>query len=588
MNRSMLDYLKGLKPGPHEDGRKLLEEGIAMGETIEAGRSRFIRESNYSSYLDYKKEYMANGKIMWNILIGLATLEEQVEAIKKIHEFTLRSGMQVNSIQPIPSGLVALPREYRGKAPATTSYVMDGYDDYKVQVEAAPIEVTFNDYHLASPTGLETTIYALKAGAALIGEFSQIIWNYPGYDDDITRFSNMVKAIGIIASKRDEKFCIKTYLDDGYAGYFIDCASYVGYAMLEHYIVTKLCGARYMIAYGGLLSENDTRMGIAMALHALLSTEDQPVLHYINSSTNLQWDHDIHGNYGVSIQEILFAILVEKKYGMGLGINPVSITEKIKVPTLQELLDIFTAGKRVEEMASQWEPFMDFARLEAMRDVMIEQGRIFFNNVISGFKEAGIDVEDPLEMILTLNKFNPIRFEQAFHSTTFGTDSIEVKPFYPTVLGRQTVEMKNEIIEEMKCDGLDESLKGKKIVVASADAHTYGLLLVEGVLANMGATVVNGGVDMCAADLLDLADEENTRFVGVSCHNGQALDYGRQLVQLAKERGKDYWIFMGGKLNAILPGGSEPTEIDYMLKEMGIHAENDIKKTVNQMCKIKE
>jgi methylmalonyl-CoA mutase cobalamin-binding subunit len=183
-------------------------------------------------------------------------------------------------------------------------------------------------------------------------------------------------------------------------------------------------------------------------------------------------------------------------------------------------------------------------------------------------------------MILTLKKFNPIKFEQTFHPTSFDTANGEVKPFYPTEMGRQTVEMKNEIIERLQKEGRAGSLKGKRVVVASGDAHAYGLILVENVLTEMGAAVVNGGVDMDAADIIDLAAEEGTSFVGVSCHNGQALDYGRQLVELAKERGKQYFIFMGGKLNAILPGDSEPVEIGHLLDEMGIHADNDIEKTV--------
>lgn len=575
-----LEYLKSLKPGCHPDGRELLKEGIAIGNSFQAGKSRFIRESSFETFLEYKKDCTAKGRIYFNMLLGLATLEEQVDAIRKVREFIDKTGLVVDSIQTIPSGLVALPKEYREKAPSTTSYVTDGYQDYEMQVEAASIEVTFNDYHLSSPDCLATTIYALKTGSAVIGEFSQFLWDYPGFEDDEKRFSDMVKALGIMASKREEKFMVKTYLDDGFAGYFIDCASYVGYAMLEHYICTELCGARYIIAYGGLLSENETRMGIALALHELLSTEDQPALYYINSSTNLQWDHNIHGNYGVSVQELLFAMLVEKKYKIGLGVNPVSITEKIKVPTLAELLDILSAGKRAEEMAEQWLPYMDFSKLEEMRDTMIVQGRQFFENVMAGLKSAGIDVEDPLEMILTLKKFNPIKFEQTFHPTSFCMDHGEVKPFYPTEMGRQTVRMRDEIIERLNDAGLKGSLTGKKIVVASADAHAYGLILIEHVLTEMGAAVVNGGVDADAADMIDLADEEGTAFIGISCHNGQALDYGRQIIELAKEREKAYFIFMGGKLNAILPGNSEPVEIGHLLQEMGIHAENDIEKTV--------
>lgn len=584
LNQVSLDYLRSLKPASHPDGHSMLQEGLELGKSISAGKGGFIRsQSKYKNHAEMKRALTKEGKIYWNILLGLATLEEQVEAEKQLYEFSQRTGMQIHSIQSIPSGLVALPAEYREKAPATTSYEMYTDEDYEVQQAACPIDVSFNDYHLSTPNGLENTILAIKHGSPTIGEFCQFNWGFYGYNDNVERICNMVRALGVVASKSDEYFEVKTYLDDGYAGYFIDCASYIGYAMLEHYICTKLCGARYVIAFGGLLSENDTRCAVAMALDKVLSTEDQPVLRYLNGSTNLQWDHDIHGNYGVSVPEMLFEILVEKKYHMGLGINPVSITEKIKVPTLQELEDIFAAGKRAEEKADEWLPYFNFAPLEAMRDRMAEEGTKLFHNCLEGFREAGIDTEDPVELLLVLMAMNPIRFEQMFHPTTYGTASTDIQPFYTTVLGRQTMQMKQEIIHGLDAKNMRGALSGKTIVVGSGDAHTYGLVLVEGVLQEMGAETVNAGVDMDAVDMLDLADEVGTPFIGISCHNGQALDYGRQILELAKERGTEYWIFMGGKLNAILPGDSEPTEIGDRLLAMGIHAENDIALTVEQL-----
>ncbi len=586
MDAAMLEYVKSIKPAPHEDGRELVKKGLEIGATFEAGRSRFIKESNgkYTCHMDYKKECMREGKIVWDLLVGLATIDEEVEAIAELHRRAEELGYELPLIQTIPSQLVGLPKEYRDKAPATTSYVMEGLDDYMKHVNAAPVDVIFADHHLVTPNAIETTINALKAGSPRVGEFSQFIWDHPGFDDEVKRFSDMTVALGIMASKRDEMFAVETYLDDGFPGYFIDCASYIGYALVEHYICSTLCNARYSISFGGLLSEINTRLAIPLALHRLLSTEEQPTMSYINGSTNMQWDHDIHANYGTSCQEMLFEILVEKKYRMGLGINPVAITEKIAVPTMQELWDIFVAGKRTEEKADEWMPFMDFTVLEEMADVMVREGKIFFNNVMEGFREAGIDVEDPLEMILTLKHFDPVKFEQAFHSTTYKKGTTNIEPFYPTVLGRQTVEMKEAIISELHQKGFNEkTLKGKKIVIGSGDAHTYGILLVEGVLKAMGATVISGGVDMDAVDMLDLADEEGTSYIGVSCHNGQALDYGKQMLQLAEERGKEYFFFMGGKLNAILPGHSEPTEIGDMLEELGIEASNELARTILQI-----
>lgn len=577
MNSMTIEYIRSLKPAPHPDGRQLVKEGRVIGNSFEAPLTRY---KGFQNHMEFKKSLQKKGEIYWCLLLGLATMEEQTAAVEEIYKFQERTGFRLGSLLHIPSGNVALPREYRDGAPKTTSFMLERTEDWMALRDAAPIDLSLNDHHLTCPNSLETTINALKAGAVRVGSFGQFLWDYPGFSDDVLRYSDMVRSLGVMASKKDDMFAVETYLDDSFPGYFMDCASYVGYALIEHYICTKLCGARYVISFGGLLSEGPSRIAVAMALHELMGTEEQPVLTYINGSTNMQWDQDIEGNYGFAAQEMLLEILAEKKYKMSLGINPVSITEKIAVPTLEELLNIYLCGKRVEEKAEEWLPLVDFGPLEKLKDTMVTEAKIYFDNAMKAFVQAGIDVEDPLEMLLMLKKFAPQRLESAFHSSTADGMHTEVLPHCPTVLGRQTMEIKEEIVQELKSRGRMGSLKGKKVVVASGDAHAYGLMLVDGVLRDMGADVVNIGVDMDAADVLDAADENNTVFVGVSCHNGQALDYGRLLKELAEERGKRYAMFMGGKLNTILPGETEPADVSGMLADMGIQAENDMKATV--------
>lgn len=577
MDAATIEYIRSLKPAPHADGCELVRKGIEIGNSFKAPLTWY---KGYRNHMEFKKACQREGKIYWTLLMGLATMEDEIAAVKKIYEFQERTGFKLGSLLHIPSGNVALPREYRENAPKTTSFVLDNLDDWLALRNAAPIDISLNDHHLVCPNSIETTVNALKAGAVRVGSFGQFLWDYPGFTDDVKRYSDMVISLGIMASKRDDMFCVETYLDDSFPGYFMDCASYVGYALIEHYICTKLCGARYVISFGGLLSEGHTRIAVALALHELMGTEEQPVLTYINGSTNMQWDHDIDGNYGFAAQEMLLEICAEKKFHMSLGINPVSITEKIAVPTLQELLNIYACGKRVEEKADEWMPLIDWTPIIQMKDVMVAEAKRYFENAMCAFREAGINTEDPLEMLLMLKRFAPQRLESAFHSSTVDGQSMEVIPFYPTVLGRQTNEMRDEIVRELKDEGMADSLKEKKIVIASGDAHAYGLMLVDGVLRAMGAQTINIGVDMDPVDVLDAADEDGTPYVGVSCHNGQALDYGRQLLQLAEDRGRAYVIFMGGKLNTILPGDAEPTEVGDMLCHMGIQADNDLKTTV--------
>jgi hypothetical protein len=587
MNDEAIEYVKSLKPAPHRPGNELLQEGHEIGDSFEAGRSRFIRESNgkYATHMDLHREAQREGRILWNVLLGLATLEDQIEGIQKLYEFSQASGLGLTDVQCIPSGRVGLPAELRDKAPTTTSYIMDGLDDYVRQVEAAPMNLFFCDHHLVVPNAIETTVNALKVGSPRVGEFSQFTWDYPGFTDNVKRFSDMVTALGIMASKRDEMFTVETYLDDGFPSYFIDYSSHIGYTLLEHYICSTLCNARYSVSFAGLIYEPGPRVAIAVALHKLLSTEEQPVMTYINGSTTLQWDTNIHGNYGLSAPEMLFEIAAEKHYRMGLGINPVSITEKANVATVQDLIDIYSAGKRAEEMADEYLPYLDFRPIDDMVEVLVREGQNFLHNALQTMEAAGIDITDPLEMLLTVKAFDPLKFERAFHSSTQDDLNAELVPYYPSALARDTIATRNAIIGHLKEEGLEGSLAGKSVVVCSGDAHSYGLLLVSDVLAAMGATVINGGVDMDAVDVLDLADEEGVSNIAISCHNGQALDYGRELLQMADQRNKRYCILLGGKLNALLPGNVEPVDIDWMLRDLGIHAYNSMDDYVHALIK---
>ena len=578
MDAETVDYIRRLIPENVPDGMAFVRRGMELGRGITPRRAPFLEEAGFANYMEYRRDRIARKKVVCQILLGLASLPEQLAAIREIHDFSRRTGLEIDTVQALPSQLVALPESYRAAAPAGTSYVMAGEADWLAHAEASPLQIIFGDQHLSCPNALETVANPLKAGSARVGLFSQFIWDYPGFDDDLQRYSDMLTGIGMVAAHRDAFISVDSYLDDGLPGYFMDCVSYVGYALLEHYICSTLCRARMSFSYGGLLSEGRPRMAVGMAIDRLLSTADQPALSYINSSTIIQWDHDVNANFGPSVAEMLLEILVERKYGMGMAINPVAVTERLRVPSLPELLDICAAGARAEEMAPEWDELMDFRPLEKMRDVMAAKGEDFFRNVLAGFGEAGVDIGNPLEMLLVLKRFNPTRFEQAFHPGEEEDGSMRV--YYPTVLGRQTAEMREGILAAMRERGLEGRLAGKRVVAASADGHSYGLLLVEGVLAAMGAEVLNAGVDAVPATLLDFADESGVRDLCVSVHNGQALAYGKQLVHLAKERGGGYRFFMGGKLNGMLPGGAMPVEVDGMLRELGIVAGNDLAETI--------
>lgn len=244
----------------------------------------------------------------------------------------------------------------------------------------------------------------------------------------MNRFSDMVRSLGILSTKKEQEIDVVTYPEDGLPGYFLDIASWVGYMLVENYIVHDLCHALFSISYGGLLTEVQPRMAFALAMHRLLSTEDHCALVYYNGGTIDQLPDDVNCNYGTGVQEMLIQVLFNLKYHTPIIISPVAVTERLRTPSLEELLDISAAGIRAESKAPEWLPLMDFSPIEALSDLLIEKGQKFFHNVLDSFKEAGVDIEDPLQMIMMLKHFNPVKFEQSFHPSVS-----ETGVFTPTV-----------------------------------------------------------------------------------------------------------------------------------------------------------
>lgn len=576
MDQALKEYIQSLIPQGFPDGRTVLQEGVELGRQIEVPRSMFLEKHGCKSYAEYRRKRLAEGKQTWQILLGLATLEDELNGIRKIYEFGQRTGMEISGVQSIPSQIVGLPHEYWDRFPKQTSYEMHDPADWIAHNQTVPIQVAWQDFHLASPAALQTTINALQAGTDRLGCVSTLIWDYTGYYDEVNRFSDMVRSLGILSTKKEQEIDVVTYPEDGLPGYFLDIASWVGYMLVENYIVHDLCHALFSISYGGLLTEVQPRMAFALAMHRLLSTEDHCALVYYNGGTIDQLPDDVNCNYGTGVQEMLIQVLFNLKYHTPIIISPVAVTERLRTPSLEELLDISAAGIRAESKAPEWLPLMDFGPIEALSDLLIEKGQKFFHNVLDSFKEAGVDIEDPLQMIMMLKHFNPVKFEQSFHPSVSETGVFT--PYCPSQLGRQTMELKDEIVAGLKEQHYD--LTGERVICASADGHSYGLMLIDSVLTELHATVVNGGVDMEPATLLDLADEEDIHHICISTHCGQCLTYAQNLRQLAVERGRQYRITMGGMFTALLPGNKLPVDVQDHILETGVFANNNLKEQI--------
>lgn len=571
------DYLKNLVPEHLSDWRKLLAEGEKIGKGIQVKKSRYMQEKGFENEVDLRLDRAAKGEITWRTIMGLATLEEHLEGLDYLCDFGKRTGVEIDTAMVIPNMLTGFPVELRENVPKGTSFVLESPEDWE-RIADKPIHPAFNDFHIGSPNAVANTVNAVACGCTYHGVFSQFTWNFPGCDDDDRWLGENIKALGIIASQRDRKSVVDTYMDDGIPSYFFDLSSYLGYACLEKYIVSDLCGARYASSFGQLLNKFVPKIALWLALSDVLKEDDQPGVSYYYANCIDHWDHDIEANYGFMMSEVIMAVAAERKYKTGVSILPIPITEKVAVPTPQSIANIHAAARKAAATVEEWERLIDFTPIEELRDKIKSAGTQFFRNILEGLEEAGIDTKNPLAMMILLKRIDPSKLETLFHPSTYQKENSVVEPLVPTSIGKQSLEEKDRIVKDLeeKLPGIRDGLRDRRVLVVSGDAHYYGAFVVSETLKSLGAEVVYGGVGLQPVDAMDIADEEGISDIMVSVHNGQALDYAKQLKQLSRSRDVSYHFYMGGKLNGILPGESEPRDVTSLIVDLGIAAGNDL------------
>ncbi|MEG2405732.1 MAG: hypothetical protein RSB05_01530 [Clostridiales bacterium] len=569
MNQIEKEYLQSLIPKDLPNWQDIAKEGYAIGKAIKVVPSLALKNSGYKSEVDMRLDKAAQGKITWRTIMGLATLKDQKEGLEYLEEFANKTGVVIDAAMIIPNMLTGIPDEKRKNVPKGTSFILEKSEDWQLLSQSSHIHTAFCDFHIGSANASFNTENALKADSSYSGIFSQFVWDYPNCNDDIANLCDNLKAISMVAAKYDEKFVVDTYMDDGLPSYFLDLASFLGYAKLEKYIVSTLCGARYACSFGQLMDETVPKVALWLGLSQVLKEKDQPGVSFVFSNCIDHWDHDLEANYGVLCTELLLEILAEKKYKTGASILPIPITEKVAVPTPEGIANIHAGARRVEEKAEEWRDLIDFSKIEKIRDILVTQGSKFFENILDGFKTAGIDIENPLELMVVLKRINPGALEEMFHPSLCHSGD-HIKPYVPTSMARRSMAECEEIIVKVKKFPDIEKLKNTEILVLSGDVHRYGIFVLSGVLNGLGVKVVEGGVGMEPVETLDIADEENITKICVSVHNGQGLDYAKQLEYLGKDRGKEYSIYMGGKLNGIIGEESEPQDVSALIAKTGV------------------
>jgi len=562
-------------------GKELVKEGFEEAKNIEIGRTLFMEEYSVNSEYEYKMKAKKERRIMFHAHFGQNTWEKTVEGLKLIYrELTVKRGFRVDRYGLNLNCVMGLPPELRDKVPKTTGPILRDGKNWLEIGQVVPIQPHLGDHMIGSPASVTNTKLALKAGVTTIGNLSQFFtFEYPFFTD-YERAVETVKALGIMAALKNKGALVHSYLDDGYGARFKDLVSVAGWAMLEKYVIEDLIGARLAHCFGGLTFDYMKRMAFIVVLDKIHGPECVGSMIYgdtITLTENLE--ENLMKTVGCSLCDMIMQI----KNPTGHAIVPVPFTEPIRIPSPEEIIQTHATVNYIKEKAEALSELIDYDRIYKMAEYILENAKIFYNNIMKGLTELGVDVRDPLQILLVLRRLGAQKIESLW--------GVAKEPIVPTdpfkLFAIEKLEEEKRKLEK-KSLLRTSCLKNFKILLASTDVHEYALYILNNILVSFGADVINLGPSVENPEEIALkCQDRNPDAVVLTTHNAKALEYAQLLKHYFTKYNIKVPIIMGGKLQQNI-GGALPVDVTEDIKNLGIIPCNDIENLINYLSSLRK
>ena len=541
------------------DAAALMDEGRKLAQTVGVGPSPFLEANGVDCEIAYKVRRAAEGAVMLHGQIGYRSLEKSRRAYSEIHQRITGAGYGLDRYGICLDWSMGYAPADRPGMPRGTGLILDQPEDFARLTAEAPVAPHFGDFVLGTPAALDNTAAALAAGSTTIGNLGQYFtFRMPHWNDDVTTTAETLKALALAAAQPVD-ILIHSNLDDGFAAVFHDLACSLGAVLLERYIVEDLIGGRIGPCYGHTFSDPLARLAFQRALAR--GVEEPGTMVYGNTTAFVA---DEAENYASLASYLLVDIVAQRTRPSGHAVNPVPVTEAMRIPEIDEIVDAHLFANRLVEKADGLSQLVDTERAESTATRLVEGGERFKAQVLAGLGEAGIDVANPFEMLLSLRRIGARRLEELFGPGQ--ADAARPRGRAPVVQATTFTELQENAAQHLAM--LDEGARSAigagdlAACVATTDVHEYGKILVENVLGSLGVRMIDAGVSTDPDALADKALSGGADFIALSTYNGVVLDYLRRLHAEMEARGLRLPIFIGGKLNQIPDDSNTSLPVD--------------------------
>jgi methylmalonyl-CoA mutase cobalamin-binding subunit len=551
------------------DLKDIRNDAQKIASKITIGRTLFVEKYGINSEVEYKIKMKKQGRIMRHAAIGWNSWEETARGFTHIYETLSKRGLMLDRFGILLDWTMGLPENIRRDLPKGTGLILNSPDEWKAIGQVVPVQPHFGDHMIGSLNSVENVSLALSAGATVIGNVSQyFIYVYPVAHEEENRAVESIKAMAIMAELKDRGALVHSNLDDGFGSQFQDVASLVGWAMIEKYIVEDLAGAKLAHCFGNLFSNPMSRIVFLLALDEVHNDDDS--VGSIVFGNTIDYTPDCDSNYGVLSTYLLGDLIAQIHRPTGHAISPTPIAEALRIPTPDEIIQANVISYVLEDRARKLEPYMNWEKIQAEKNRIVIGGQLFFERVLDGLDDIGIDTKNPAQLLLALKRIGAARLEEHFGVGKKDASGVSTRgriPVAPTNIveklqGRQQ-ELKDRISEK-------NSLDGVKVVIGTTDVHEYGKEIVSSGLIEAGAKVFDLGTGVEPQEVAEAVIETASHFVAISTFNGIALTFGRNLMETLRQHDLKTPVFMGGKLNENQEGGMLAVDVVDDLRKLGV------------------
>jgi methylmalonyl-CoA mutase cobalamin-binding subunit len=286
----------------------------------------------------------------------------------------------------------------------------------------------------------------------------------------------------------------------------------------------------------------------------------------------ISYTTDIERNGAICSEDTLFMLAVQHRYKTGSAALPVPLTENLRIPTADEIVQVQVMARELERRVPEIADHIRWDKLEEEARILIGKGHMYFERVMSGLTDEGVDVNDVLQFMTALRRMGSEEIETRFG---FGTSEANSRPS----------ELHTRAADAVVSEQLND-LSQLVVVLGSTDVHVAAKNAICESLRKCGASVLDCGVNCDPEDLVRAARRDDAHTIVVTTHNGVARSYGIHLARLCEEQSVGFELFMGGVLNEDSPESESPVDVTNELNALGISTPGSIEALVEIMATI--